>query len=137
MTNDEDDETGATRRQVLAGAAGAATLPAWATRNEHAAAAYTRQYGDDPGVNHNAIFADIDMYQEPTQDIDINVDAWVGDVDYPDGMIQLEFRLGPFKPHLTFDTDEARALARTLQQAAQDAEVMTQAELADYREGNQ
>lgn len=132
------DDSGTTRRQVLAGAAGASSLPLWATRSEAVAAAYQRNHGDDvPTMSGpTATTADMgglymreDVWEDIT--IDLSVRAYTGDDHLPNGMLSMDIQLGPFEASTSLAPGEARQLAKRLMQAANDAEVLTHAKRKD------
>lgn len=138
-----DDSEGATRRQVLAGAAGAASLPLWANTSETVRAAYERNHGDDvPTTGATVTTADMaalymreDFWDDV--DFDYSVRAYMGDTALPNGMVGTNIEFGPFDVSTSLTPEQARDLAKRLMQAATDAEVMTQASMKDYREGTQ
>lgn len=131
----DDNENGTTRRQVLAGTAGIVSVPAWASHSDEAAAAYDRNFNTPDGrFQQNANFAGIHMREDWWEDIDVQIQAYAGDQDIPNGMIEFKMNLGPFHPSLTFTAGEARELAQKLRHAANDAEILTRAQMKDYRE---
>lgn len=128
-----NDDGRTTRRQVLAGSAGLVTVPGWAATNEQTAAAYDRNFNSDDGLHtQNVNFAGMYMRDDWWENTDITIQAYTGDEYTPKGQVGFEMQMGPFTPSLTFSTEEARELARKLRDAAQDAEVMTHAQIKDY-----
>lgn len=138
MSNDSE---GATRRDVLAGAAGAASLPLWANTSEDVRAAYERNHGDDvPTTGATVTTADMAALYMREEfwddfDFDFSVRAYTGDTDIPNGMVGTNIQFGPFDVSTSLTPGQARDLAKRLMQAANDAEVMTHASMKDYREG--
>jgi len=129
------DDGSTTRRQVLAGAAGAVTVPAWASRSEAAAVAYDRNFnGERGGYQQSLTFGGVHMREDWWENIDVDIQAYTGDEDLGPGLVEMKIPLGPLTAQLSFSTEEARDMAQTLRDAAQDAEVMTHAQLKDHQE---